>query len=108
MIKIYAERVVENEGIMGYRVKKCVGLSQDKLPKLYLNGKDVVVYVFDRNIKIEEKGMISCLYANNFYPISDFTKSVEKIRKAGEHLRACNLQLQKMRSVWSGNLEIKI
>jgi len=110
-IKISVEKVVTGDGEKSSKILDIKCLSYEKLPVLYLDGKEPVVFR-----STDKKGIVLRhgkdlpyeFHVGIVYPEDMFIEILAHISKAGEHLKKVNEKLSRLRKEWNGKVVYEI
>jgi len=95
-VKIFAKEIVINTNQKGNKILNIKCLPYKKLPFLYLNGKDPVVFKnhHDNGMVLRNgKNLPLEIFVGSIYPKSLFVEILTHISKAEEHLKKVNEEL---------------
>ncbi len=104
-IKIYTEKIVTSGGIKSYKILDIKCLPADKLPELYLNGKNPVIFKSstDKSLILRNAKHLSyCFGVDQIVSSETFIDLLDFILRAGEHLKSVNKKLNKLKKEWNG------
>ena len=94
-----------------YKILDIKCLPYEKLPALYLNGKDPVIFKSNDNdgmILRNGKNLPTKVYIECIYSEDLFIEILAHISKAGKHLKKVNEELSRLRKEWNGKVVYEI
>ena len=110
MIKIEVEKIVSDNGELGFKILKIEALTKSELPDLYLGKNKPYCYLapesgahYDElHIFKKRYSQFGYLVTHKFYTVKEFNERFDIIKQAGENLKKCNDKLKLLRNQWNG------
>jgi len=109
MITLKVEYVVLSSGKRMIELIDFTGLSKSKTPDLYSNnGKESTCFE-DTYIRFgNQKGCLNNWCIGNLVKEETFERIMTHIKKSGDNLKECNIELDRLRESWNGTKTYKI
>lgn len=103
-IRIETEKIVNDDGELVIKILSIKCLKKGKLPEIYLEGKEPIVYIYESDFYCENRKET----LDQFYSIgelltrNEFRDLLEHCHAAGDHLLAVNAELKAKKATWNG------